>query len=52
MLTKARLNDEIKACEETIKKLKQIIEDSKAGIELNEMIRDTFKVKAIPSMVK
>ncbi len=42
-LSKERLEQEIKATEETIKKLVQIEIDSVAGIEINEIVMKGFK---------
>ena len=39
MLTKERLEAEIKANDETIEKLKQIEKDSIAGVEINIIVR-------------
>ena len=41
-LSKERLEEEIKATKETIEKIRKIIEDSYAGIEINKIVLAAF----------
>ena len=43
MLSKERLQQEIKATEETSKKIKQIQKDSEAGLEINAIVLKGFE---------
>ena len=43
MVSKKRLEDEIKNTEETIEKMEEIIEQSKDGIMINKLVVEAFK---------